>query len=128
VREAISHLQAAGLVETRHGIGTFVLEPAPRADGPRPGDGGDDARRAGPAGTAHQPRDRGGGLAATRRSDEQLGELRAALDSFEDCARKGVETVAPDMAFHLLIAQSSATAISTTSWPTSAPTSSRARA
>ena len=26
VREAISHLQAAGLVQTRHGIGTFVLE------------------------------------------------------------------------------------------------------
>ena len=32
VREAISHMQAAGLVETRHGIGTFVLEPpAPAA-------------------------------------------------------------------------------------------------
>ena len=29
VREAISHLQAAALVETRHGIGTFVLEPPP---------------------------------------------------------------------------------------------------
>jgi hypothetical protein len=29
VREAISHLQAAGLVQTRHGIGTFVLEPQP---------------------------------------------------------------------------------------------------
>jgi GntR family transcriptional repressor for pyruvate dehydrogenase complex len=27
VREAISHLQAAGLVQTRHGIGTFALEP-----------------------------------------------------------------------------------------------------
>ena len=29
VREAISHLQAAGLVQTRHGIGTFVLAPQP---------------------------------------------------------------------------------------------------
>src|SRR5258706_6921867 len=29
VREALSHLQAAGLVETRHGIGTFVLDPPP---------------------------------------------------------------------------------------------------
>src|SRR5690349_12065443 len=27
VREAISKLQAAGLVETRHGIGTFVVGP-----------------------------------------------------------------------------------------------------
>ena len=31
VREAISKLQAAGLVETRHGIGTFVIGPG---DGP----------------------------------------------------------------------------------------------
>lgn len=30
VREAISKLQASGLVETRHGIGTFVLEPRPQ--------------------------------------------------------------------------------------------------
>ena len=28
VREAISKLQASGLVETRHGIGTFVIERA----------------------------------------------------------------------------------------------------
>ena len=28
VREALSKLQASGLVETRHGIGTFVLPPA----------------------------------------------------------------------------------------------------
>src|ERR1700683_5453538 len=28
VRVAISRLQAAGMVETRHGIGTFVLPPA----------------------------------------------------------------------------------------------------
>ena len=108
VREAISHLQAAGLVETRHGIGTFVLEPAPAAPM-----GLDPA-------TVVTMRDvlallelrisletEAAGLAAGRRSDAQLGELRAALDSFEDCARKGVETVAPDMAFHLLIAQSS---------------------
>lgn len=27
VREAISHLQAGGLVQTRHGIGTFIQEP-----------------------------------------------------------------------------------------------------
>src|SRR5919205_3232629 len=27
VREAISRLQAAGLVETRHGVGTFVVGP-----------------------------------------------------------------------------------------------------
>src|ERR1700722_5228259 len=32
VREAISKLQAAGRVATRHGIGTFVLEHADRGD------------------------------------------------------------------------------------------------
>ena len=31
VREAISHLQAAGLVETQHGVGTFVREQANEA-------------------------------------------------------------------------------------------------
>ena len=29
-------------------------------------------------------------------------KMRAALDSFEECARKGVETVEPDMQLHLL--------------------------
>jgi GntR family transcriptional repressor for pyruvate dehydrogenase complex len=47
------------------------------------------------------------GLAASRRSDTQLQQLRAALDSFQACARNGSETVAPDVQFHLLIAQSS---------------------
>ncbi|OXH87938.1 GntR family transcriptional regulator, partial [Burkholderia multivorans] len=30
VREAISRMQASGLIETRHGIGSFVLEPSRR--------------------------------------------------------------------------------------------------
>jgi GntR family transcriptional repressor for pyruvate dehydrogenase complex len=107
VREAISHLQAASLVETRHGIGTFVLEPAPATLGLDPA-------------TVVTMRDvlallelrisletEAAGLAANRRSDEQLAGLRAALDSFEACARKGVATVEPDMEFHLLIAQAS---------------------
>src|SRR5690606_27580286 len=33
VREAISRLQAGGLVETRHGIGSFVLAPSRGAPG-----------------------------------------------------------------------------------------------
>jgi GntR family transcriptional repressor for pyruvate dehydrogenase complex len=108
VREAISHLQAAGLVETRHGIGTFVLEPPP----------------AHPLGldpnTVITMRDvlailelrisletEAAGLAASRRSDTQLQQLRAALDTFQASARKGAETVPSDHQFHLLIAQSS---------------------
>ena len=108
VREAISHLQAAALVETRHGIGTFVLEPVPaRSLGIDPN-------------TVVTMRDvlailelrisletEAAGLAASRRSDAQLQQLRAALDSFQSSARNGSETVAPDLQFHLLIAQSS---------------------
>ena len=107
VREAISNLQAAGLVETRHGIGTFVLEPSNAPMGLDPA-------------TVVTMRDvldllelrisletEAVGLAAARRTDEQLAELRAAVDSFEECARTGGDTVAPDMVFHLLIAQAS---------------------
>jgi GntR family transcriptional repressor for pyruvate dehydrogenase complex len=108
VREAISHVQAAGLVETRHGIGTFVLEPPP------PHTLGLDPT------TVVTMRDvlailelrisletEAAGLAASRRSDTQLQQLRAALDVFQASARSGGETVPSDMQFHLLIAQSS---------------------
>jgi GntR family transcriptional repressor for pyruvate dehydrogenase complex len=108
VREAISHMQAAALVETRHGIGTFVLEPAPsRTLGIDPN-------------TVITMRDvlailelrisletEAAGLAASRRTDAQLQQLRAALDSFQSCVRNGTETVEPDVQFHLLIAQAS---------------------
>jgi GntR family transcriptional repressor for pyruvate dehydrogenase complex len=108
VREAISHLQAAVLVETRHGIGTFVLEPPPaRTLGVDPN-------------TVVTMRDvlailelrisletEAAGLAATRRNESQLQQLRAALDSFVASGRSGGETVTSDLQFHLLIAQSS---------------------
>lgn len=107
VREAISRMQAAGLVETRHGIGTFVLEPAPARAGIDPN-------------TVITMRDvlailelrislevEAAGLAASRRSDPQLQQLGALLDTFEACARNGSETVGPDVQFHLLIAQAS---------------------
>jgi GntR family transcriptional repressor for pyruvate dehydrogenase complex len=108
VREAISHVQAAGLVETRHGIGTFVLEPqAAHTLGLDPA-------------TVVTMRDvlailelrisletEAAGLAATRRSDSQLQQLRSALDAFQASARSGGETVPSDMQFHLLVAQSS---------------------
>jgi len=108
VREAISHLQAAGLVETRHGIGTFVLAPPP-------------AQRLGlDPGTVVTMRDvlailelrisletEAAGLAASRRSDEQLALLRGALDDFLHCCKTGGDTVGADVRFHLLIAQAS---------------------
>ena len=108
VREAISHMQAAGMVETRHGIGTFVLQPAPSQTlGIDPS-------------TVVTMRDvlailelrisletEAAGLAANRRTAEQLQALRDALDHFQQQVRNGGDTVAADMEFHLIIAQSS---------------------
>ncbi|MBD9426289.1 MULTISPECIES: FadR/GntR family transcriptional regulator [Pseudomonadaceae] len=103
VREAISRLQAAGLVETRHGIGTFVL------DTPTPG------FRIDPA-TVVTLREvisllelrislevESSGLAAARRTPEQLAAMRAALDSFLSAAHRS-DAVASDFQFHLQIA------------------------
>lgn len=108
VREAISHMQAAGLVETRHGIGTFVLEPAITHHlGIDPS-------------TVITMRDvlailelrisletEAAGLAASRRSEAQLRQLRTALDQLQECVRNGGETVTFDVQFHLAIAQAS---------------------
>jgi DNA-binding FadR family transcriptional regulator len=106
VREAISRLQAAGLVETRHGIGTFVLAPPPVM-------GIDPA-------TVTTVRDviallelrigletEAAGLAAARRTEAQLAEVRAALAALQEAARRGEDTVELDQRFHLAIAEAS---------------------
>ena len=106
VREAISQLQAAGLVTTRHGIGTFVLDSVARQDfGIR-------------AGAVTTLRDvlamlelrisletEAGALAAIRHTDEHLAEMRTALDSFRERLRNGGETITPDFQFHIGIAK-----------------------
>ncbi|ALK98670.1 GntR family transcriptional regulator [Massilia sp. WF1] len=107
VREAISRLQAAGVVETRHGIGTFVLPPPPPVMGIDPA-------------TVTTVRDviallelrigletEAAGLAATRRTDAQMDEVRAALAALQQAASTGQDTVELDQRFHLAIAQAS---------------------
>ncbi|MFC0253457.1 FadR/GntR family transcriptional regulator [Massilia consociata] len=106
VREAISHLQASGLVQTRHGIGTFVLE--------RPQSGlGIDAEsiltlrdvlsilelRIGVESET-------AGLAAVRRTDEQVRELGDTLAEMQEAMAVGRSAAEADKRFHLLIAQS----------------------
>jgi DNA-binding FadR family transcriptional regulator len=105
VREALSRLQASGLVETRHGVGTFVAgrkhEAGLRAV-------------AGEIGTVMEVvamlelriaiESEAAALAAQRRTKEQLRGMRAALDAYE-LNIEGGETVAPDFRFHSLIAQ-----------------------
>jgi len=105
VREAISHLQASGLVQTRHGIGTFVLERQQAGLGIE-------------AENILTLRDvlailelrigvetETAGLAAARRSEEQVQELAAALREMQQAMAEGRSAVEADKRFHLLIAQ-----------------------
>jgi DNA-binding FadR family transcriptional regulator len=106
VREAISKLQAAGLVETRHGIGSFALAAGDPA-----------AFRIAPEQFATL-RDviavlelrigvetEAAGLAALRRTDANLREMRAALDAFAAAVEEGRDAVALDFQFHAEIAR-----------------------
>ena len=106
VREAISGLQSAGLVVTRHGIGTFVLDGAP------------------PLRFQLEPNNlpnvvevlamlefrislesEAAALAAARRTEEQLQALRRALDDFQEAQRSGGNAAEADFQFHLRIAE-----------------------
>jgi GntR family transcriptional repressor for pyruvate dehydrogenase complex len=106
-REAITSLQAAGLIETRHGVGSFV--------------------RAVPTGLEFRieanailtVRDvlamlelrisletEAAALAAARRSDAHIDEMRQAMEAFRANLASGGDTVKPDFHFHLQIAYS----------------------
>lgn len=105
VREALSKLQAAGLVETRHGIGTFVLASRPTAGfGIEPAEMATAVDVMAVLELRISLETESAGLAAQRRSDKQLAEIRAALDELEAGAQGQGDTVAADMRFHLLIA------------------------
>lgn len=105
VREAISKMQAAGLVETRHGIGTFVLEP-PAANGFRidPAEIETAVDVLAVLELRISLETESAGLAASRRTDEQLGEMRKALDEMMAGEQGGRDTASPDFRFHHLIA------------------------
>ena len=107
VREALSKLQASGLVETRHGIGTFVV-----------GLGDATPFRIAPEQFATL-RDviavlelrigvetEAAGLAAQRRTPQNLAEMRTALVAFETAIAAGRDAVGPDFQFHLEVARS----------------------
>lgn len=105
VREALSRLAAAGLVQTQHGIGTFALQAS-------------NVGRFSMASSAvvdlaemldvlelrTSLESDAAGLAASRRTDEHLLEMRQALDDFVQHLSTVGETVAPDFRFHLAIA------------------------
>ncbi len=106
VREALSKLQAAGLVRTRHGIGTFAV-----------GFGDAAAFRIAPEDVATL-RDviavlelrigletEAAALAAARRRPENLATMRSALDAFAAAIDAGRDAVGPDFQFHLEVAR-----------------------
>lgn len=106
VREALSKLQAGGLVETHHGVGTFVLQP--RSGGVFRLDPSDVATSVDVLAVLElrvSLETESAGLAATRRTAEQLLAMREALDDFERNLAVAGNTVAPDFRFHLQIAQ-----------------------
>jgi DNA-binding FadR family transcriptional regulator len=100
VREAISHLQAAGLVETRHGIGTFVLEPPAPALLISP----DTIRTIEDVLAILELRisleTEAAWLAAARRTEQQVRDMGAALQRILQGG-----SIEADMQFHMLIAQ-----------------------
>ena len=106
VREALSKLQASGVVQTRHGVGTFVV-----------GLGDASAFRIGPEQLATL-RDviavlelrigletEAAGLAAVRRTDANLTTMRQALDDFYAAVNAGLDAITADFAFHAEIAR-----------------------
>jgi len=103
VREAISRLQACGLVETRHGIGTFVLARESQLGLRLTVDTASSVRgilelRLGLEVQAVA-------LAAVRRSDDQLRRMRQALDDYQAQLANNDSCVEEDKRFHQLIAE-----------------------
>ena len=105
VREAISQLQAGGLVQTRHGIGTFVLEP-PAAT---LGIGTDSIVTVRDVLAILELRismeTEAAWLAAARRTDEQVAQMGEALGEMQRALANGRTSVEADVRFHQLIAQ-----------------------
>lgn len=107
IREALSKLQAAALVQTRHGVGTFVTH------------GGVDSAvfqiRPDQLETLHDVvamlelrigvETEAAGLAAQRRTPEDLAAMRRALIAFTQAVGAGRDAVGPDFQFHLEIAR-----------------------
>lgn len=105
VREAISKLQTAALVETRHGIGTFVLKAAPPTPALlSPLELSESIDVLAVLELRISIETESAGLAAIRRSAQQLDAMRQALDAFSASHRAGLDTAGHDLAFHLAIA------------------------
>ena len=107
VRESLSRLQASSLVETRHGIGTFVLAQH---------DSGNFKITAEDFATVDDVisvlelrislETEAAGLAAHRRTDENLRAMEVALQAFQESIDIDSDAVPPDFQFHMEVARS----------------------
>lgn len=106
VREAISRLKSEGLVETRQGSGTVVLDPRSSAafrltaTGRNPANGvlriielrcGIEAQMA--------------ALAASRRNTVEMADIKRALKAIDQAVAKGGDGVKEDLEFHMAISR-----------------------
>lgn len=106
IREAISRLKSAGLVDTRQGSGTVVLDPA-SSDVFRLGTPDEDPAR----GVLRIIELRRGleaemaALAAERRTAQDMVRINQALAEIDHAVAKNGDGVEEDLAFHIAIAQ-----------------------
>ena len=106
VREAISRLQASGLVETRHGIGTFVLQ-APSSDNFQIAE--QDMSTVEDVINVLELRisleTEAAGLAAQRATPQQCDAMAQALASFSAAIEEKSDAVPSDFDFHMEVAK-----------------------
>jgi GntR family transcriptional regulator, transcriptional repressor for pyruvate dehydrogenase complex len=105
IREAITYLQAAGLVETKHGVGTYV-----RAREELPSFRVQPEQLATLRDTIALLEFRiaieseAAAIAAVRRSENDLIEMQGALEAFDVAVSRGENAAQADARFHLAIA------------------------
>ena len=106
VREALSRLQAGGLVQTRHGIGTFVSQPDLRGNFKISAlDFATVADVIAVLELRISLETEAAGLAAQRRSQAHMDAMQAALAAFQESVQSHSDTVPADFQFHLEVAR-----------------------
>lgn len=106
VREAISRLQASGLVETRHGIGTFVMAPPEQSNFRiAPEDFATVADVVSLLELRISLESEAASLAAQRREEVHLQNMAAALAAFEASIAESSDAVPSDFQFHMEVAR-----------------------
>lgn len=106
VREAISRLQAGGLLRTQQGVGSFVL--SPKVELPPLQQTGTELKfqqKLAMLELRLSLEPEAAALAAQRRTTEQLSAMERALDDFDTQHTTGEATAEADYRFHELLAQ-----------------------